>query len=218
MLASTRGNPVTARLRIRFSWVRFFRFSSDSKEVNEMSIPDQLPRCGTSPGSGSRNHFVVARALRHGVPWLEADEFSRCAGPDGEGPDTRARNRPRNAFRRTSPSLWMETAAGRRAAVCRGSRDTGRRQPGSFSGGGLLAVWGPGLTLYAFSAENWKRPRAEVEMLWRLLRIYLRREMPILQRNNIRLQSIGRVEALPAAPSKNCARRSAPPPTARECA
>ena len=33
------------------------------------------------------------------------------------------------------------------------------------------------LTLYAFSAENWKRPRAEVDMLWRLLRYYLRREL-----------------------------------------
>lgn len=53
------------------------------------------------------------------------------------------------------------------------------------------------LTLYAFSAENWKRPRAEVEMLWRLLRFYLRRELEDLQRNNIRLQSIGHVEALP---------------------
>jgi undecaprenyl diphosphate synthase len=54
------------------------------------------------------------------------------------------------------------------------------------------------LTLYAFSAENWKRPRAEVDMLWRLLRIYLRREIDDLRRNNIRLQSSGRVEALPA--------------------
>jgi undecaprenyl diphosphate synthase len=53
------------------------------------------------------------------------------------------------------------------------------------------------LTLYAFSAENWKRPRAEVDMLWRLLRIYLRREIEDLRRNNIRLQSSGRVEALP---------------------
>lgn len=53
------------------------------------------------------------------------------------------------------------------------------------------------LTLYAFSAENWKRPRAEVDMLWRLLRFYLRRELEDLQRNNIRLQSIGHVEALP---------------------
>jgi len=53
------------------------------------------------------------------------------------------------------------------------------------------------LTLYAFSAENWKRPRAEVDMLWRLLRFYLRHELEDLQRNNIRLQSSGRVEALP---------------------
>jgi undecaprenyl diphosphate synthase len=53
------------------------------------------------------------------------------------------------------------------------------------------------LTLYAFSAENWKRPRAEIDMLWRLLRFYLRHELEDLQRNNIRLQSSGRVEALP---------------------
>src|SRR5580658_1986402 len=55
------------------------------------------------------------------------------------------------------------------------------------------------LTLYAFSAENWKRPRTEVDMLWRLLRYYLRRELEDLQRNNIRLQSIGHVEALPVS-------------------
>src|SRR5499425_3004365 len=53
------------------------------------------------------------------------------------------------------------------------------------------------LTLYAFSVENWKRPRAEVETLWRLLRYYLRRELPDLQKNDIRLEAIGRLEALP---------------------
>ncbi len=53
------------------------------------------------------------------------------------------------------------------------------------------------LTLYAFSAENWKRPRLEIDLLWRLLRIYLRSDLQDLQRNNIRLTSIGRVEALP---------------------
>src|SRR6266851_1094168 len=53
------------------------------------------------------------------------------------------------------------------------------------------------LTLYAFSVENWKRPRAEVETLWRLLRFYLRRELPELQKNDIRLEAIGRLEALP---------------------
>src|SRR6266704_1499722 len=54
------------------------------------------------------------------------------------------------------------------------------------------------LTLYAFSVENWKRPRHEVETLWRLLRYYLRQELPDLQKNDIRLQAIGRIEALPA--------------------
>jgi undecaprenyl diphosphate synthase len=53
------------------------------------------------------------------------------------------------------------------------------------------------LTLYAFSIENWKRPRAEVETLWRLLRYYLKQELPDLQKNDIRLQAIGRLEALP---------------------
>jgi len=54
------------------------------------------------------------------------------------------------------------------------------------------------LTLYAFSVENWKRPRLEVDTLWRLLRFYLRKELPELQKNDIRLQAIGRLEALAA--------------------
>ena len=53
------------------------------------------------------------------------------------------------------------------------------------------------LTLYAFSLENWKRPRTEVDTLWRLLGYYLRQELPDLQKNDIRLQAIGRLEALP---------------------
>jgi undecaprenyl diphosphate synthase len=53
------------------------------------------------------------------------------------------------------------------------------------------------LTLYAFSLENWKRPRTEVDTLWRLLSYYLRQELPELQKNDIRLQAIGRLEALP---------------------
>jgi undecaprenyl diphosphate synthase len=55
------------------------------------------------------------------------------------------------------------------------------------------------LTLYAFSVENWKRPRHEVETLWRLLRFYLRRELSDLMENNIRLNAIGRLHALPLA-------------------
>jgi undecaprenyl diphosphate synthase len=53
------------------------------------------------------------------------------------------------------------------------------------------------LTLYAFSVENWKRPRAEVDTLWRLLRYYLRHEMSNLMKNGIRLFAIGRLEQLP---------------------
>lgn len=55
------------------------------------------------------------------------------------------------------------------------------------------------LTLYAFSVENWKRPRHEIETLWRLLRFYLRREVPNLLQNNIQLFALGRLQALPAA-------------------
>ncbi len=52
------------------------------------------------------------------------------------------------------------------------------------------------LTLYAFSVENWKRPRGEVDTLWRLLRFYLRREVPELMKNNIRFNALGRLEVL----------------------
>ena len=54
----------------------------------------------------------------------------------------------------------------------------------------------PVLTLYAFSAENWKRPRAEVDTLMRLLREYLRKEMQMLLDNDIRFQVIGRMHEL----------------------
>lgn len=53
------------------------------------------------------------------------------------------------------------------------------------------------LTLYAFSVENWKRPRTEVDTLWRLLSIYLRKELNRLIRNGIQLTAIGRLDALP---------------------
>ncbi len=53
------------------------------------------------------------------------------------------------------------------------------------------------LTLYAFSLENWRRPQAEVDFLMRLLREYLKRELPSIHKNNIRLLIIGRSEQLP---------------------
>jgi undecaprenyl diphosphate synthase len=53
------------------------------------------------------------------------------------------------------------------------------------------------LTLYAFSEENWRRPREEVEALMGLLREYLLKEAEEMARNNIRLCTIGRIEDLP---------------------
>jgi undecaprenyl diphosphate synthase len=55
----------------------------------------------------------------------------------------------------------------------------------------------PVLTLYAFSSENWKRPKNEVNTLWRLLRHYLHSDLETLQKNNIRFGSIGRTHELP---------------------
>ncbi len=54
------------------------------------------------------------------------------------------------------------------------------------------------LTLYAFSVENWRRPKTETDFLMALLREYLRQEMPLIQRNDIRMRFLGRSEELPA--------------------
>ena len=53
------------------------------------------------------------------------------------------------------------------------------------------------LTLYAFSVENWKRPRGEVSVLMGLLKRYLRMELRTLLDNNIRFRVIGRMGELP---------------------
>jgi len=54
------------------------------------------------------------------------------------------------------------------------------------------------LTLYAFSVENWRRPKTEIDFLMALLREYLRKEMPLIQKNNIRMRFLGRIDELPA--------------------
>jgi undecaprenyl diphosphate synthase len=76
--------------------------------------------------------------------------------------------------------------AGHRAGVeaVRAAVDTGARL-------GLGA-----LTLYAFSTENWKRPRLEVDALMRMLRRYLRLELDAIDRQKIRFQAIGRTASL----------------------
>jgi len=97
------------------------------------------------------------------------------------------------AARRGQPRI-----AGHRAGVeaVRASVDTGARL-------GLGA-----LTLYAFSTENWKRPRYEVDALMRMLRKYLRIELDEIQRQNIRFQTIGRTEALTPRVREEIARAS----------
>ncbi|MHC4944206.1 MAG: polyprenyl diphosphate synthase, partial [Planctomycetota bacterium] len=53
------------------------------------------------------------------------------------------------------------------------------------------------LTLYAFSMENWKRPKTEIKMLMELLSDYLRRFDKKLKEEGVRLTAIGRIEDLP---------------------
>ena len=52
------------------------------------------------------------------------------------------------------------------------------------------------LTLYAFSVENWQRPKSEVNALMRLLRQYLQKERSRLMENKVRLMAVGRTDAL----------------------
>jgi len=58
------------------------------------------------------------------------------------------------------------------------------------------------LTVYAFSTENWKRPREEVNTLMNLLIEYLQREIDELCANGIRINPIGKLEDLPASAQK----------------
>lgn len=53
------------------------------------------------------------------------------------------------------------------------------------------------LTLYAFSTENWKRPKLEVDTLMNLLSTYLRNEISELHKNNVKVTAIGRLDELP---------------------
>lgn len=56
------------------------------------------------------------------------------------------------------------------------------------------------LTLFAFSTENWKRPRTEVSFIMSLLSSFIRRNIDDLDRKSVKLRAIGRLEALPPGP------------------
>ncbi|MEX6508141.1 di-trans,poly-cis-decaprenylcistransferase [Jiella sp. M17.18] len=65
------------------------------------------------------------------------------------------------------------------------------------------------LTLYAFSSDNWKRPRAEVALLMGLLRRYLDEEIEALRRSGIRVTLVGRRDRLPRGMAARIARAEA---------
>ena len=62
---------------------------------------------------------------------------------------------------------------------------------------GCAEIGIPYLTLYAFSTENWNRPKLEVELLMKLLVSSLKKEIKTLTNNDIKLNAIGNLEALP---------------------
>jgi undecaprenyl diphosphate synthase len=115
---------------------------------------------------GSREESLLAR-----VDWERLPRHVAVI-MDGNGRWAAQRGQPR--------------VAGHRAGVeaVRAAVDTGARL-------GLQA-----LTLYAFSTENWKRPRLEVDALMRMLKRYLRLELEEIHKQNIIFQPIGRIEGL----------------------
>lgn len=54
------------------------------------------------------------------------------------------------------------------------------------------------ITLYAFSTENWKRPKSEVEFLMRMPEKFITKELPALMKNNVKVQMMGSTDLLPA--------------------
>ncbi|MEN3331253.1 MAG: undecaprenyl diphosphate synthase [Blastocatellia bacterium] len=123
----------------------------------------------TSIDSGSRDEFLLRQ--------IQLDHLPRHIAiiMDGNGRWAGRRNQPRIAGHRAG------------AEAVRATVETTARLGIGY------------LTLYAFSTENWKRPRLEVEALMGLLREFLRKEIRSLKQNNIRFQTIGREEALESA-------------------
>jgi len=63
------------------------------------------------------------------------------------------------------------------------------------------------LTLYAFSMENWRRPQLEIRALMGLLKAYIVKKLPEMQRNQIRFRAVGRISDLPEE-VQGCLRRA----------
>ena len=97
-------------------------------------------------------------------------------------------------------SSWMATVGGR--VIAGWPRLAGRRD-GTENTRRIIEAcveFGVGvLTLYAFSTENWQRPRAEVDGLFHILGQVIEREVPNLHENGVQLRHIGSLDGLPAS-------------------
>ena len=126
------------------------------------------------------HRVVTSKGMFRGTDLLP--QIDRTALPshiaiimDGNGRWARKRGLPRVAGHRAGINAVRETVEG--------SAELGIRV----------------LTLYAFSVENWKRPRAEVATLMQLLKEYLNKELENIHKNNIRFRTIGRTDELDAS-------------------
>ncbi len=98
------------------------------------------------------------------------------------------------------PSSWMAMAAGRCGAGCLASPAIAPEWPRCGAWWSVLQTWvSAGLRIYAFSCDNWRRPTAEVQSIFWLLRAFLRLETERLRQRGVRIQIIGRRDRL--APS-----------------
>lgn len=93
---------------------------------------------------------------------------------DGNGRWANQRGLPRNAGHKEGMNIVAE--------IVRAAKDSGVKI----------------LTLYAFSTENWKRPKSEVQFLMKLPKEFLHTYLPELIQNNVRIETIGEFESLPA--------------------
>ena len=106
---------------------------------------------------------------------------------------SRAPDRPGPAAAPRRHHHGRQRPLGEGARACRGSKGTAPASPRSARRWRRRRAWGSQvLTLYAFSVENWKRPRFEVWTLMNLLKEYVRKEREALVENDIRFNVLGR--------------------------
>ena len=113
----------------------------------------------------------------------------------------------RTPFPATSPSSWTATAGGPPGGAWRrieGHRAASKAVQDTIETCARLGV--KYLTLFAFSKENWKRPKREVNLLWRLLEDYLKKEDKGLVKNEFRLTVIGQRQSIPESTERQLRR------------